>query len=274
VTAGRVHDEDQQVMTAAEVRQWSMAVAPEVVRLLALPHAPAAPSEVALVGHEAVAEGPYGGWMLTWPEPDPANDRQVIHHLPDGRCFVALLHRTYDPVLRSSPHLGAILDDRSRLEMAVTNDTLQVQLVPGEPPYSMIRHHALMLYEAALWLPSTQRDAWLTLYDEMASVALHERGAVPSTAELADVEAAGFAAMRELAPLTFHPEDRAALFEQPLVEPIVRFQVWAAAAVGVLRRDHEASGVAGDPDAWHDRQLGRYQEPDYLDDVLHRYSTA
>lgn len=64
-----------------------------------------------------------------------------------------------------------VIEDGSRLRIAVTNDVLQV-LAPGpERDYSMIRHHALMFLAAHLWLADRQRRLWTDLYRASLEVA-------------------------------------------------------------------------------------------------------
>ncbi|MEU8251392.1 hypothetical protein [Nonomuraea sp. NPDC048916] len=255
-------------MPAAQARRWAAKAARLVTPLLELPEVPAAPSEVEVVAHDSVADGPYGALMLTWPE--AARDRQLIHHLPDGMFFLRLLERVYAPVLDRRPHLRHLLGNRTRLEMAVTNDVLQVQLDPGLETYSMIRHHALMLFESTLWLDGASRAAWGELYEAVADLAMSARRNVPSRNELADIEAAGFDAMRRNGSLSADPDASEWLLDGPDLRPVHTYQLWATAAITVLWRDyqdHMTRRTAPEP-SWHTRQLCSYRDDDYLTENL------
>jgi hypothetical protein len=259
---------DSGSMRATDARQWAQKARVLARPLLQLPHAPTAFATVETVAHERVASGPFGGWMLTWPE--AGQDRQLINHLPNGSAFLRLLKRAYAPVLSGKPRLARLLDNRSRLEMSVTNDVLQVQLVTGESAYSMIRHHALMLFEATLWLGQSDRNGWGELYSTIADFAMAERARIPSMAELADIEAAGFEAMRATATASIDTASLNEVLRDSSLEPIVEYQIWATVGMAVLWRDFAAREVPTEMQ-WHDEQLGRYQDEAYLSDILRKW---
>lgn len=250
-------------ITAADASSWIAKAQPLVRPLLELPGAPAAPAPVLAVAAHAVADGPLGGFMLTWPEAQP--DWQEIHYLPNGQFFLRLLERVYEPILTDRPHLRSLLGNRSRLEMAVTNDVLQVQLVAGANTFSMIRHHALMLFEATLWLEPTSRSRWLELYDAAADLVMADRTVTPSLRELAEIEAAGYSVMRRCALRSI--DDSTELLSDPVLDSVATYQLWAAAAVGALSRDYASRGGASEA-MWHAGQLAQYQQADYLRDRL------
>lgn len=258
---------DNQI-SSSDAEGWARKATPFVQNLLLLPLAKTAPSPVETVRHSQIADGPFGGWMLTWPEAAPG--RQLINHLPDGSLFISLLGRVYAPILGKRPWLEPILTDRSRLEMAVTNDVLQVQLLPCESHYSMIRHHALMLFEATLWLDNVSQLAWMELYGAAAGLAMEGRRSVPSRNELVDIEAAGFDVMSETAALTTESAFTDDLLASPRLSPLITYQLWATAALGALCRDYVAQH-SGTGLAWHDKQLGLYRDEEYLMDTLRRW---
>lgn len=253
------------VITATDARRWIAKAQPLVRTLLELPGVPAAPASVVASEAASIADGPYGGFMLTWPE--ARHDEQVIHHLPNGEFFLTLLEWVYAPVLSERPHLRSVLGDRTRLEMSMTNDVLQVQLIEGPAAYSMIRHHALMLFEATLWVAPASRAKWVELYNAVADFVMADRTAAPSLAELADVEAAGFAVMQQCASRSVEAADVMELLSDPVLDSFVTYQLWATAALAALWRDYSShSATAGT--AWHARHLSEYQQPDFLIDRL------
>lgn len=229
---------------------------------LAGPVADPAPVEPRRVA--SAAAGVYGNFMLAWLEPEPSPRR--VRHLPDGGFFLELLRRTYAPVLERRPDLAELLTDESRPEMSLTNDVLQIQLRTLEPGYSMIRHHALMLFVAALWLDEPRSSQWLDLYDELVAH-VDEHGGRPGLDELAAVEERAFADFTALAPRTLTPDGAAELFATPgLLDDVMAYQLYAAVAIGLLWRDYRAQPEP-DREAWLREHLSHgYVHPDYLDE--------
>jgi hypothetical protein len=202
----------------------------------------------------------YGNFMLAWL--DPGADPRRVRHLPDGSFFLALLRRAYEPVLAARPELSALLTGTSRLEMSLTNDVLQIQLRGREEGYSMIRHHALMLFYAALWLDEPYRTQWLDLYDGLVTFV---DGHAPALPELAATETAAFADFTALAPRTLTPAEGKELLESPELASILDYQLYAGVAIGLLWREYRVLPEA-EREAWHRDQLSeRYLRPDYLE---------
>lgn len=221
--------------------------------------APVVPHRVA-----SAADGVFGNFMLAWLE--PATVPRQVRHLPDGAFFLQLLRRAYAPALRRRPELAVLLEDESRLEMSLTNDVLQIQLRPLVEGYSMIRHHSLMLFCAALWLEEPRRRQWLDLYDELVNQVDSLPGGRPSLARVAEVEAACFAAFVDLAPRTLEPADAAALLDSPdRLNDVLDYQAFAGAAIGLLWREYRDLPQSRRP-TWLARQLSHgYVQPDYLE---------
>lgn len=212
-------------------------------------------------------EWPFGAFMVAWL--DGSGPVRHVCHLPDAGFFLRLLDRVYASVFARRPDLRAILRDQSRLEMSLTNDTLQIQLADGlGPGYSMIRNHALMLFIAALWLDEPQRSAWLSLYDEVVTYVDSRPGARPELTVVADIEAAAFADFVTLAPETLDPRAAAALLGSRRLDAIVEYQLLAAAAIGLLWRDFRRHGSEKERTAWLRRQLSEcYRSPDCLNEL-------
>jgi hypothetical protein len=204
-----------------------------------------------------------GGFMPCWPE--DLGDSRVIHHLPDAGFFLALLERAYAPVLAKRPELRSLLYDGSRIEIAFTNDVLQAQLRGEWEPYSMIRHHALMLFHGLLWLDEPARGGWAALYQAVAGYTVSRPGGPPPPDRLAEVEAAAFADFERLAPRTGDPVEAANLLDdERALAAVVEYQLLASTAVFVLWRDHQ-----NQPEqrrlSWQHHELAHgYGRPDYL----------
>jgi hypothetical protein len=206
----------------------------------------------------------FGNFMLAWL--DASVEPRLVRHLPDGAFFLELLRGAYRPVLDSRPDLAALLDDPGRLEMSLTNDVLQIQLAGLDEGYSMIRHHALMLFHAACWLDEPRRSQWLDLYDQLVTYLDDRPEGRPSLDALAEVESRAFADFVTLAPRTLTPDDARNLLASPdELSSIVDYQRYAGAAIGLLWREYRAVPET-ERAAWHRDQLSdRYLRLDYLE---------
>jgi hypothetical protein len=219
-----------------------------------------APVEAHLVSRPS--NWPHGRFMLAWLEPS-TKPRQV-RHLPDASFFLRLLEISYRPVLEKRPDLRDLLSDATRPEMSITNDVLQIQLRGLDTGYSMIRHHSLMLFTAALWLDSPRREQWLQLYDELVTYV--DSLGRPSLERLRDIETSAFADFHRLAPDTIGEQGAAAVIaDEGELKSILDYQLYAAVAIGLLWREYRALPEKFRRD-WFRRQLSElYVRPEYLE---------
>jgi hypothetical protein len=222
---------------------------------------PAVVSQITVIDQK---DWQFGNFMLAWLDADGAE--RHVRHLPDASFFLKLLARTYAPVFERRPDLAELLLDDSRPEMSLTNDVLQIQLRALEDGYSMVRHHALMLFFAALWLDEPRRSQWLDLYDEVVSYVDERPEGRPSLQELAEVEAGAFADFVTLAPRTLDKEAADELLRsEHELDRILDYQLYAAVAIGLLWRDYRVVPERDRP-LWQRAQLSAlYRRPDYLE---------
>src|ERR1700761_2012366 len=215
------------VFTEERARAWTQKGYQRAAELLPLAGPAARPSALR---HETVTDPgrwPYGRFMGAWL--DETEEPRVLRHLPEVDFFMRLLALAYQPVLSSRDDRRAVLAGSSRLEMSLTNDALQIQLVTLNPGYSMIRHHALMLFEAALWLEEPERSVWLGLYDDLVTAVDASPQGRPDIDQLAAVEAGAFADFTELAPRTVAADDASALLaDAGLLKRVLDYQRYAA----------------------------------------------
>lgn len=248
-------------LSSDSVQAWAEKAETLARPILHLPHAPRVDRVVELPPPDGPGAAPHGAWMLTWPDLEPQRAR--IHRLADGGAFLDLLEHAYQPVLTAKPRLRTVLQNGARLELSVTNDVLQVQLRQSER-YSMIRHHALMLFEATLWLEPASRYTWGELCSAVADLVMADRSAPPSTTELDDIEADGLTAVR--ASLA-DGRPSAEIARSDEFAAFRTYQLWATAAIGALWREF-ASRDAPSEMQWHDAQFERYLDQDYLSRTL------
>ncbi len=232
--------------------------------LLELAGSVADPALVSPISVDDTSQWVFGNFMLTWLDSTPVE--RHVRHLPDASFFLKLLGRTYAPVLERRPELAELLADDSRPEMSLTNDVLQIQLRGLEDGYSMIRHHALMLFIAALWLDEPRRSQWLDLYDELVSYVDERPEGRPGLEELVEVEAGAFADFVALAPRTLDAASAEELLKsEHELDRILGYQLYAAVAIGLLWREYRAVPEGGG-EAWLREQLSElYRRPDYLE---------
>jgi hypothetical protein len=144
----------------------------EIVRA-ARPHAAALlptvqqPDDLHVVARRVAPADATGGSLIpAWPL--RADDGTVtIEYAPDWGVLLAGWRDAADPTDAAAPSddpeldLDALLASGDRLWMGIANDVLQ-KYVPDPPAgtYSMVRHHALMLGAAAIWLGPERRRLW------------------------------------------------------------------------------------------------------------------
>ena len=252
------------VFTEERARAWTQKGYQRAAELLPLAGPAARPSALR---HETVTDPgrwPYGRFMGAWL--DETEEPRVLRHLPEVDFFMRLLALAYQPVVSGHDDRRAVLAGSSRLEMSLTNDALQIQLVTLNPGYSMVRHHALMLFEAALWLEEPERSVWLGLYDDLVTAVDASAEGRPDLEQLAEIEAGAFADFTELAPRTVAPDDASALLaDAGRLKRVLDYQRCAAVAIGLLWRDYR-DVPAGERQAWHRDHLSTgYLRPDYLE---------
>ncbi len=214
---------------------------------------------------EKESERLYGNFMLAWL--DNSSDPRVVNHLPDAAFFLQLLDLTYGPVFELRPELRSLLSGTSRPEMSLTNDVLQIQLRTVQGNYSMIRHHALMLFYAALWLDEPERSGWLDLYDQLVTHVDGRPEGRPSLEQIGSTESGAFEDFAALSGRTLtDPEARQLMNDPEALQRIVDYQLYAAVAIGLLWREYRALPEELQ-EGWHREQLSRgYVSPDYLED--------
>lgn len=142
--------------------------------------------------------------MLAWL--DPAPSPRLVHHLPDASSLLppavgAGLRP--DAAASTGPRRAA---HRRQLARDVADQRrAAIQLHDLGDRYSMIRHHALMLFYAALWLDEPRRSQWLDLYDKLVTQVDSSKRGRPDLAELQRIETDTFADFARLADQTRDP---------------------------------------------------------------------
>lgn len=212
--------------------------------------------------HTDVADAPYGRFMVAWPDGslDPA-----ISHLADSEFFLALLELAYADALAEEPGLRETLRDGSRLEIAITNDVLQVQAAGPPGRYGMIRHHALMHWAATAWLDDPASRRWFRLYEMLAQKASHDGQGRLTAEQLDAAEDEAFAVFDRLARATYDAEEaRSLLGEVEQLRPVLTYLRHAAVAIAVLERSRQQSRGRSVEGFLSDQLVGGYREPEYL----------
>jgi len=239
-------------------QQWVTTGREHAAQLLSLAGSAARPAPVR---HETVhdpVEWPFGRFMSAWL--DETTMPRVLRHLPEAGFFIRLLEQAFAPELRERPDRALLLAGDSRLEVSLTNDALQIQLLTISD-YSMVRHHALMLFEATLWLEEPARSGWLALYDELAGTP----DTRPGLDDVAAIEAGAFEDFAALAARTLEADGgESVLADTQALRRVIAYQRCAAIAIGLLWRDFR-NLTLDEQTAWHAEHLAQgYLDPDYL----------
>jgi hypothetical protein len=189
--------------------------------------------------------------------------------LVDCRPFLRLYERLLEELPPADGRFRTVVEDGSRLRVAVTNDVLQV-LSPGPSGhYSMIRHHALVLLAAHLWLPAAQQPLWASLYRASVGPAAQRYRASAAFGSprpyLDRLERHAFAALDELALPAAHPRwDGEVGARDARVRLVLDYMHAANAAVAVLLDRFEAVAPK-DRTRWLQRELATaYRADEFL----------
>lgn len=125
----------------------------------ALSRGHAHPSRLDVVAREVDPRVASGGSLIpAWPS--RASDGQVIiEFVNDWGAMLATWRSLFDPAVSSD--VDDLLHSGQRVWIGIANDVLQL-FVPDPPPgtYSMVRHHALMLVAATVWLGPDSTRRW------------------------------------------------------------------------------------------------------------------
>jgi len=245
---------------------WVVKASARSAPLVALAGEVGDPAPVASRVVNDVDDWQFGRFMLAWLDRQAAV--RLVHHLPDASFFLRLLEQAYQPVFDRQPQFIELLRDQSRPEMSLTNDVLQIQLHDLGPRYSMVRHHALMLFHAALWLEQPRRHQWLALYDALLTHVDERPQGRPGLAELADVEAGAFKDFALLAARTVDESDAVILLANAKheLDRVLDYQLYAAAAIGLLWRQYRSLSDT-EREEWLLYQFAEaYMRLDYLEE--------
>ena len=211
-----------------------------------------------------VEEGKFGQLMPAWPVTDA---RPVpIYILKNWGLALFLLRATVGEPAGASAAVDALFRDHSRIQIGITNDVLQGFV--GDPPrYSFVRHHALMLFLATLWLPEPQRRGWLEIFGYCSRTLDRECRLSAESDPLGWLEAAAAAGARILAehgPSTRHDEGVATfLTNRSLLAEYLPYLGATSLAVAALAHQHDLCPPDERP-AWRTRQVtAGHADPDF-----------
>ena len=141
----------------------------------ARPHAVAALADMATppalrVAVELVepATNPGGSLIPAWPVVQP-DGSVLIRFVRDWGVMLAAWRELAVAAGSDPDQLDALVRGGERLWIGIANDVLQMY-VPTPPPatYSMVRHHALMLAAATLWLGPERAERWRAAHARVA----------------------------------------------------------------------------------------------------------
>jgi hypothetical protein len=117
-----------------------------------------------------------GSIIPAWPERRP-DGSVVIEFVEDWGVLLAAWRCLLAEGPAPMEGIDTLLRGRQRLWVGIANDVLQLFVPdPPEGTYSMVRHHALMLAAATLWLGQEAADTWQAAHARAAAVFLGDGG--------------------------------------------------------------------------------------------------
>ena len=211
-------------------------------------------------------EGRFGQLMPAWPETE---QRPVpIDILDNWGLALFLLRATVGEPPEARERVEVLFGDRSRIRIGVTNDVLQ-GFVNDPPPtsYSFVRHHALMLFLATLWLPEAQRRGWLEVFDRCSVTLCRECALLESPDPLGWIDrtaGTGASILAEHGPGTRSDGGSAAFLENDeTLAPYLCYLGTTSLAVASVAHQYERCSPAERP-AWRTRAATVWHaEPDF-----------
>lgn len=209
-------------------------------------------------------QGLHGPFMLTWFEDRVS--RPKIYYLREHAFYLSLSEMCFQITVGSSEVVRESLADGSRMRLAVTNDVLQVMAPTPPGKYSMVRHHALMLLAATLWLPEAQRARWLTIYDASLAAVLGELQTTSDVGKLLlGVESTAFDVFKSGRTLGTGEHGLVGAIGSEALSNIARYMLYSNAAVGILaHKMHQAGERGWTNSSWLAQEVTRYRSDYYL----------
>lgn len=202
------------------------------------------PLPVKAIVIDSLEDTPFGLFMGAWPT--RGSKGVEIYSLPNWGFFLALLEASLEAI-KPSTELEKMVMNRSRIWIGIMNDVLQCFV--NDPPkgtYSMIRHHALMLLSATLWLPDDWQRAWFGIYEASAQWA-QSHWTISGSLDtfLWTIETQAFEAFRKLAALSVSQSDWKWIedFSPEIGHIFTYFQATCVAVAPLSREYHALSPV-------------------------------
>jgi hypothetical protein len=151
-----VYDQLGAARRLSQARADEIVAAARPMALVALGRAGEPPAALNVVASEVEPASNRGGSLIpAWPQRD-ADDRVTIEFIDDWGAMLSVWRFLVD-----SAEVDDLLQSGQRLWIGIANDVVQL-FVPDPPDgtYSMVRHHALMLVAATVWLGPDATRRW------------------------------------------------------------------------------------------------------------------
>jgi hypothetical protein len=193
------------------------------------------------------AETAHGGSLIpAWPQRD-RDGSVTIEYVED---WGALLAGWVSSVQPAEQDLAVeLVTSGQRVWIGIANDVLQLFVPdPPEGSYSMVRHHALMLVSATLWLGTDAVRRWRVAHASSASAFLERHADEPlwtaiDTAEHGLADVLRDPRCRQAAPRALVWLDTDESARQPYVDYLGAASLGVLAVLDVLEDSHMAASV-------------------------------
>jgi len=214
-----------------------------------------------------------GSLIPAWPIRGE-NGRVTIEFVADWGVLLAGWSAAAGPSNDPTLDLDALIGSGDRLWVGIANDVLQMY-VPDPPAgtYSMVRHHALMLGAATLWLGQDRARQWQRAHALAARAFLRRLGGGSLWGAVASAEH-GLATLLADPRGRGQPEDVLGWLDEDLAAAAAYRDFHGAASLGIVALLATAPGHT-DLTGWlRDLVHGEHPDPEFNRDRIEAYAHA
>ncbi|MFC5653337.1 hypothetical protein ACFPYJ_30325 [Paenibacillus solisilvae] len=206
-------------------------------------------------------------WMGCYPE--LKDGRGDLTAIADWSFSLYTQYLSIEEAFEDKELLQQAFLDQSRIKIGITNDVYQ-PFAPLPNDYSMVRHHALILYLSFDWLTQEEKERWKTVCRNAGEFVVKAlKGSKNPLEDIRQWENNGRQVMLATASLTNTKEGAEQILQDEIVmQDVKRYYSLTYFGIDVLARSH---AKAGDSDEWNFEQIKALSQDDYLEQSIIDY---
>jgi hypothetical protein len=213
---------------------------------------------------------PLGRWMGCYPElKDGKGDLTII---ADWSFSLYALYLAVEEACEDKELLRQAFLDRSRIKIGITNDVYQ-PFAPLPNPYSMIRHHSLILYLSLDWLTEDEKERWKAICRSTGEfVGNSLKDCLDPLAEIRQWEDSARQVMLKTAALSCTKAGAEKILQDmDVMREVKRYYALTCFGIDVVAHRH---AKAGNSYAWNFEEILALTQDDYLEQSILDYIAA